>query len=60
MLEKLLEANDNYDEPPPVDPSTLYSRDSDSDSAAELGGILFVIMILVTETLILWLYICVF
>ncbi|KAK1604158.1 hypothetical protein QYE76_027831 [Lolium multiflorum] len=35
MLEKLLEANDNYDEPPPVDPSTLYSQDSDSDSGPE-------------------------
>ncbi|KAK1644122.1 hypothetical protein QYE76_061927 [Lolium multiflorum] len=35
MLEKLLEANDNYDEPPPVDPSTLYSQDSDSDSDPE-------------------------
>ncbi|KAK1685562.1 hypothetical protein QYE76_046410 [Lolium multiflorum] len=35
MLEKLLEANDNYDEPPPIDPSTLYSKDSDSDSEPE-------------------------
>ncbi|KAK1619323.1 hypothetical protein QYE76_024840 [Lolium multiflorum] len=35
MLEKLLEANDNYDEPPPIDPSTLYSKDSDSDSEKE-------------------------
>jgi hypothetical protein len=35
MLEKLLEANDNYDEPPPADPSTLYSQDSDSDLEKE-------------------------
>ncbi|KAK1603116.1 hypothetical protein QYE76_059160 [Lolium multiflorum] len=35
MLKKLLEANDNYDEPPPIDPSTLYSQDSDSDSGPE-------------------------